>query len=313
MPRGTPGHGFDGWLSTNRADPSIFLDNDTKVYPMMKAAASLTGQIINSVAELVTSLLRDLNVGSIEYASEKGVYNAPLNMDQYKRSSPRDFLINAATAVNAGSTGRIDIRLNCLVTRVIFAPGTKRAIGVEFLDGESLYRADPRSKNSTGSPGVAFATKEIILAGGAYNSPQLLKLSGVGPAAELAQYGIPLIKHAPGVGQNLQDRIENSVIANASTAWTVFKGCTTGVNASDPCLQAWETEQSNKTKYATNGRPAHIPLRSSGAPDAYNDLVVTGRPGYFGGYFHGYATIGSKFPNSWYAVMTPLTNFRDKG
>ncbi|KAK4565735.1 hypothetical protein LTR86_003584 [Recurvomyces mirabilis] len=298
---GTPGHGFSGWLATNRADPSIFLDSDHKVFPMMQAAANLSGQTINTAAQLTQSLLRDLNTGSIEYATEQGVYNAPLNMDNYKRSSPRDFLVNTASEVNAGSKGRIDIRLNCLVTRVVFAPGTKRAIGVEFLDGSSLYRADPRASPTAenGASGVAFASKEVILAGGAYNTPQILKLSGIGPAAELQQFGIPVLLDAPGVGQNLQDRIDNSVIANASEPWTVFKGCTSGVNASDPCLVAWNTEKSNKTKYATNGRPAHIPLRSSGAPNGNNDLIVTGRPGYFGGYFHGYSTIGSKFPNSW--------------
>ena len=72
-----------------------------------------------------------------------------------------------------------------------------------------------------------------------------------------------------------------------------------GANASDPCLQEWYSGQNNKTKYATNGRPVAIPKRSSGALSPANDLVITGRPGYFAGYFPGYSVIGSKFPNSW--------------
>jgi len=54
--------------------------------------------------------------------------------------------------------------------------------------------------------GIAFASREVIIAGGAYNSPQLLKLSGVGPAAELAQYGIPTVIDLAGVGGNLQGK-----------------------------------------------------------------------------------------------------------
>ena len=59
--------------------------------------------------------------------------------------------------------------------------------------------------------GVRFeptARREVILAGGAINSPQLLKLSGVGPAAELARHGIPLVVDRPGVGANLTDHLE---------------------------------------------------------------------------------------------------------
>ena len=53
----------------------------------------------------------------------------------------------------------------------------------------------------------------MIIAGGAFNSPQLLKLSGVGLRAELEQLGIPVIADLPGVGENLQDRYEVGVIA----------------------------------------------------------------------------------------------------
>ena len=52
------------------------------------------------------------------------------------------------------------------------------------------------------------ARREIILAGGAINSPQLLKLSGIGPGEELRRHGIELVRHLPGVGENLQDHLE---------------------------------------------------------------------------------------------------------
>ena len=69
-----------------------------------------------------------------------------------------------------------------------------RAKGVRYLRG---------GKNS-----VVEARREVVLAGGAFNSPQLLLLSGVGPADELRRLKIPVVKDLPGVGQNLQDHID---------------------------------------------------------------------------------------------------------
>src|SRR5262249_56107049 len=52
---------------------------------------------------------------------------------------------------------------------------------------------------------TARAAREVILCGGAVNSPQLLMLSGIGPQQHLAEFGIPPVHHLPGVGQSLQD------------------------------------------------------------------------------------------------------------
>ena len=88
--------------------------------------------------------------------------------------------------------------------QVLFS-GTK-ATGIAYLQGQSLYRADSRASTAaTGVSGTVNATREVILSAGAFNTPQLLKLSGIGPAAELASFGIPLVKDLPGVGTNLQD------------------------------------------------------------------------------------------------------------
>nr|XP_005896549.1 PREDICTED: choline dehydrogenase, mitochondrial [Bos mutus] len=78
------------------------------------------------------------------------------------------------------------------VRRVLFE-GT-RAVGVEYLKNGESHRA--------------YASKEVILSGGAINSPQLLMLSGVGNADDLRKLGIPVVCHLPGVGQNLQDHLE---------------------------------------------------------------------------------------------------------
>lgn len=70
------------------------------------------------------------------------------------------------------------------------------------------YRQDGQDK-------VLRAGREIILSGGAYNSPQLLLLSGIGPAADLREHGIAVVHDLPGVGQNLQDHPSVAMITGA--------------------------------------------------------------------------------------------------
>ena len=79
-----------------------------------------------------------------------------------------------------------------LATRILLEGG--RAFGVEFHRGGALRSARAR--------------REVIVSGGPINSPQLLKLSGIGPAAELESQGIPVRHALPGVGENLQDHLE---------------------------------------------------------------------------------------------------------
>ena len=81
------------------------------------------------------------------------------------------------------------VETRALATRILVEDG--RAVGVEFLQG--------------GERRTARASSDVILAGGAVNSPQLLQVSGIGPAALLAGLGIAVVKDLPGVGENLQD------------------------------------------------------------------------------------------------------------
>ncbi len=77
----------------------------------------------------------------------------------------------------------------------------KRATGVEFIrDGKTE---------------TAKANREVILSGGAYNSPQVLMLSGVGPAAHLRENGIEVVHDAPDVGRHLQDHVHTGVAYNS--------------------------------------------------------------------------------------------------
>jgi choline dehydrogenase len=85
--------------------------------------------------------------------------------------------------------GNLRVETRALATRILFEG--KRAVGVEYLQDGQRW--------------VARARREVILAGGAINSPQLLQLSGVGPGELLRRHGIAVVSESPGVGENLQD------------------------------------------------------------------------------------------------------------
>jgi choline dehydrogenase len=95
---------------------------------------------------------------------------------------------------------------HALASRVAF--DGRRAVGVH-------YRRDGRELK-------AGARREVILCGGPINSPQLLKLSGVGPAAELGAFGIDVVANRPGVGENLQDHLEFTFQVASKLPITLF-------------------------------------------------------------------------------------------
>lgn len=86
----------------------------------------------------------------------------------------------------------VKVVTGALANRIVFEG--KRAVGVAYEQGGQQHEVR--------------ANREVILAGGPINSPQLLMLSGVGPAAELSALGIPVVADRPGVGANLQDHLE---------------------------------------------------------------------------------------------------------
>jgi choline dehydrogenase len=120
----------------------------------------------------------------------------------YRATAYRGRRRSTATAYLREAEKRPNLRVetNALVSKVVFKD--KRAVGVEYQDGRTA------------------TAREVILCGGAFNSPQLLQLSGVGPRALLEKHGIPVVHDAPQVGERLQDHFY------ARTFWRCCKPLT---------------------------------------------------------------------------------------
>ena len=94
------------------------------------------------------------------------------------------------------SRQNLSIITNAQVSKILFKD--RQAVGIEYIQGGSKHQITSQ--------------KEIILSAGALQSPQLLQLSGIGPASLLQKFGIPIIHDSPGVGKNLQDHLQYRLI-----------------------------------------------------------------------------------------------------
>lgn len=225
-----------------------------------------------------------------------------------KRYGPRERLRLAQQATN----GRLTIVTDALAERVVLesAPdGRQRAVAVDYLAGRHIYRACPAPRPTTSQERQRMrrtvrVRKEVIVAGGAFSSPQLLMLSGIGPKDHLTRFGIPVKVDLAGVGENLQDRYEISVVTKHFPPFAINFLCQFGKKDTfDPCLMTYGLGQmvgldGTVNIYGSNGVLAGI-RRRYGA-DKRNQLYIFGAPTDFRGYKPGFDSGYDSFDNfSW--------------
>lgn len=296
-----PGHGHKGWLGTQVFDPNFVLNNDPLIVRNLVAAAlqfpehneqSLLNALNGNFEALVNPdpknpglLVRDLNSGDPGRDNREGLFSVPLSTLNGSRSSPREFI---AETIQQGYP--LTLMTGALATRVLFERKTghaPKAIGVEYLNQTHIYQADPNATPPDGSvvPQSLYASREVILSGGTFNTPQLLKLSGIGPAAELEKWGIEVLVDLPGVGANLQDRYEVGVVCVTDQNYSIFSPCTFGATSNDPCLAQWSA---NETSIYDSAGTMGVVVKRSSKAGVDPDLFMYAAPYNFTGYYRGY-------------------------
>ena len=279
-------HGFDGWLNTERLVPRAAVRN-----------RELRSAVIESARAVLESQFRlrslsnseaDPNDWRVATDDAVGIRFTPMTTKDGVRVGTRERLLDVAER----HPDRLRIVTDALVTRVLL-DDAQRAIGVAYLEGARLYRAHADPAHEPGVERQVFASREVILAGGAFNTPQLLLLSGIGPRATLEAHGIPVRVDLPGVGRNLQDRYEVAVTNRmAFPAWSVLEGAT--FTNADAQYRTW-TEEGDGV-YATNGALLAVVLRSSldrPTPDLFCYAII----GQFTGYYPTYSADIAANPN----------------
>jgi choline dehydrogenase len=294
-------HGYGGWLSTTGPDLKLAFGDPALLQTVLDAVKAAWKQGVGNslLPEFIPKDPNDWQTPQFE-----GICFAPLATLSGRRAGTRELINDTRAALPQN----LVVRMSNLATKILF-DSNRRAIGVECWEGQHLYRADPHAKDNGHEVKQYYCAREVILAGGAFNSPQLLMLSGIGPADHLKQLGIPLLADRPGVGTNLQDRYEVGVVSEMKNNWKIIKNATFKPplpnQPGDPCYQQWQNGQG---VYATNGSVLGVIKKSQ--PNLPNpDLFLFALAGYFRGYYPGYSDDIERTKNflTW-AVLKAHTN-----
>ncbi len=121
---------------------------------------------------------------------------------RWRMSTARTYLWPARRRAN------LSVRTNARAVGIVF--DGQRAAGVRYVKGTSLATARQVS-----------ARREVIVCGGALNTPKLLQLSGVGPAELLRELGVPVVRDLPGVGANLSDHFSVRIVMGVKNSSTI--------------------------------------------------------------------------------------------
>ncbi len=125
------------------------------------------------------------------------------------------------------SRPNLTVKTNTITSKILFEG--QRAVGVRVLQGGQTHELR--------------ANKEVIVSAGAFGSPQLLMVSGVGPAAELQRHGIPVVHALEGVGQNLQDHIDHVQTWRAPSSSETFGVSATGTVKITQAIGEWKKKR----------------------------------------------------------------------
>ncbi len=298
------GHGWNGWLHIERAMPLEAFFDDAMLRLVVDTTAFITLGVRRPLASLWRALRGrgDPNARRLGGRPFEGVCYTPLSTAGHRRMGSRDRLLS----VRERHPDRLHIELDALAARVLFDEH-QRAVGVEYLHGRHLYRAHAEPGTGPGELRQVRARREVVVCGGAFNTPQLLMLSGIGPADELRRHGIEPRVDLPGVGRNLQDRYEVAVTHPLPRPWEGLRGAR--FIRGDDVWREWSGTP-REGMYVSSGATIGVVHRSS--PRAADpDIFAMALPTRFEGYFPGYSKWLREHPDflSW-AVLKAHTRNR---
>jgi choline dehydrogenase-like flavoprotein len=337
--------GERGWLDVQMSDPKLAMGDRALFRVIARTFLEVEGLgPVQALWRILTQALRgrpfhdlDLNDLDTMHTSPEGVALVPLSVSGGVRRGPREHLLETRRSLRDAQqansqtgdsvVGELHIVTSVFVRRVLFAEGTPpRAIGVEYSEGRQLYDPAKVVAPDFDPPNLyCYARREILLCGGAFNTPQLLMLSGIGDKEHLGKQGVDVgglaivrkvgnawqvstgstIIDLPGVGRNLLDRCEISVVSEMENDFSSLTETNANFDPNDPndrdrALDAWKATGAARSRsglYTTNGAALAIlkrspdtdPTKARKPKDLPPDLLILGFPAAFRGYYPGWS------------------------
>ena len=270
----------------------------------------------------IDQIISDVN--SLDPAQE-GLYLVPSAVDGHaRRGGVRNRVNNTVTDPEFPLT----LKTGAFVTKILFDDDNgnpTKAIGVEYRVGSNLYSASyGYSEANTYETKTVQVNNEVVISAGAFNTPQLLMLSGIGDQTHLSEehINIPTRVHLPEVGMALQDRYEVPVIferksgfdfgwikLTAPKNFVALNECNFDLLNPDACFTSWFNEGIGA--YSQTGALLSIIHRSQTASTPDPDLFFFALGGSFKGYYPNYSddTYAAKNQFTW-AVLKAHNNNR---
>jgi choline dehydrogenase-like flavoprotein len=275
-------HGFSGWLRTEKALPlsAVLADNELSG-SILKGAKAAFRESGNPFGQILHDLENELDPNDWRAVVNKevGIGYTPLATDRHQRMGARERLLD----VQRRFPGRLHIETNALATKIVF--DGQRAVEVKYRFGRKLYRTHGQPSEE-GEERTVRAQREIIVSGGAFNTPQLLMLSGIGPQDQLDTWQIKPVKVLEGVGKNLQDRYEVGVVHSAKKDFTSLDGAE--FKKDDKLYNMWKHGRGGV--YTTNGAALAV-IHKSPLAGPLPDLFCFALIGDFHGYYPTYSRL----------------------
>ena len=310
-------HGHGGWLHTTLSDLGLIFRDRELLRLMVNGVLGAVGAGVEYGSDLLRTVLTgrtaphlDPNNWQMMRRGGAGLSRIPCAITEGgRRSGPRERLLEVRANPEYGA--RLHILERACVTGVELdetAPtGTVggvetslRAVGIRCLPRGSVYEADSFARGVEADwhrdEVRLYCKREVILCGGAFNTPQVLMLSGIGPKEHLeaSHIRIKCARDLPGVGGNLQDRYEVPIVATAAEPFTTLAGLGLSVRGpaarDDPFLQQWLRTEGQPAPargvYSVNGGTIGMFVRSA-QEDSSPDLFMFASVGRFRGYAIG--------------------------
>lgn len=286
-PLTSEGHGAAGYIPANMLDQTAY-----EIDPVLEKLTNAGGTLPSSYYH--GNETRDVNHPLVA-KGDTGAFNAP----QHTKNNVRITIVERLIEIKNQYPDNLHLITGALASKVLMEslPGRMpKAIGVEYFEGKNVYKADKdyADDNSYLKKSI-YARREVILAGGTFNTPQLLMLSGIGDRKELKKVGIDAIVDLPGVGKNLQDRYEVPVSVELKEDLSLLRSCRPTA-PQDPCLDSYFSgawEMLNKEfhgPYAMNGVFGMRIENSGHSKVAAPDLAIVGLPIGYTGIYPGFST-----------------------
>ncbi|KAF7292086.1 Choline dehydrogenase [Mycena indigotica] len=275
---GDANHGFDGWLTTSL--------NPTQIIVLPQFADNQLLDVVGTMGSFPPGVISDINAAETEAAFGAGVPSYTIS-EVHNRSYVHDFIRDT----HAAAPKKLTLATDTLVTKIQLCKSKKtgkpQAYGVQLVPNAALPVASNFNGKKILVPKLVTAKYEVIISAGVFQTPQLLMLSGIGDKKQLTANGIQPIVNLPGVGANLQDHDELSVIWTLKQNHTLYNGCTVLYDGKDdPCLAEWSAT-GGQNLYSLGA--ALWMLQTNSTPGLTEpDIMVYWFPAYFAGFYHGF-------------------------